>query len=81
MSARYDIFLLVNGSSVFGATADSTRELKLKLHQLMPDSVQGCLIVDQLTGHRSVVKREYERPTKAEQSGCLAKTPSSYRHP
>jgi hypothetical protein len=80
MTARYDIFLLVNGSSVLSATANSTHELKLKLHQLMPDSVQGCLVVDQLTGHRSVVKREHERPTEAGQPTCVAKTPSNYRH-
>jgi hypothetical protein len=79
MNARYDIFKYVDGSPIWTGTANSSHEITLKLQTLMSESVRECLVVDQLTGHRSIVAN----PTEVEvgTTGCRTPTPSSYRHP
>jgi hypothetical protein len=78
MFPRYDIFKLVDGTPSWGGTANSTTELKIRIRVLKNDAVRECMVVDRLTGHRSVVNCER---VQAELESTQARIPSAFRHP
>jgi|SRR5580704_5098455 len=78
---RYDIFKLVNGAPIWTGTANSSHELRGRISLLRDDSVRECVIIDHVTGHRSVVNCNDVRTPESHPKIHHARTPSSFRHP
>jgi hypothetical protein len=81
MAPRYDIFKLVDGAPIWTGTANSSHELRARISMLKRDSVQECVVLNHVTGHRSVLRCDNVRAPKSHPESHHAKTPSSFRHP
>jgi len=81
MPPRYDIFKLVDGAPIWTGTANSSQGLRGRISMLKRDSIQECVVLDHVTGHRSILSCNNVRPPKSHPKSHRAGTPSSFRHP
>jgi hypothetical protein len=80
MTPRYDIFKLVDGAPIWTGTANSFQELRGRISMLKRDSVQECVVIDNVTGHRSVLSCDNVRPPELHPKSHPPKNPSAFRH-
>jgi hypothetical protein len=80
MTPRYDIFKLVGGAPIWTGTANSSQELRGRISILKRDSVQECIVIDHVTGHRSVFDCDNVRPPELHSKSHQARIPSAFRH-
>jgi hypothetical protein len=80
VTRRYDIFKLVDGAPIWTGTANSSQELRGRISILRRDSVEECVVVDNVTGHRSVLRCGNVRAPELH-SNHRSKPPSAFRHP
>jgi len=80
MTPRYDIFKLVDGDPIWTGTANSSQELRGRISLLRDDSVQECVVIDHVTGHRSVVNCDDVRLPESHPKSHHARIPSAFRH-
>jgi hypothetical protein len=81
MTPRYDIFKLVDGAPIWFGTANSSQELRGRISILKRESVQECVVIDHVTGHRSVFNCNNVRRPELQPKSNQVRTPSAFRHP
>jgi len=59
MSSRYDLFELKDGFSIWVGCADTIEEVKTQVRRRVADAAREWVILDQLTGHKSVLTPEH----------------------
>jgi hypothetical protein len=58
MTPRYDLFKIDDGSPVWFGAAETMRDVKVKVQQASIGSDIECVVLDQVTGHKSVFTPE-----------------------
>jgi len=55
MMSRYDVFELKDGCSIWVGSANTIDEVKIQVRQRVAEAAREWVILDQVTGHKSVL--------------------------
>jgi hypothetical protein len=58
MMSRYDLFELTDGSPIWVGSANTIAEVKAQVRHRIADAAKEWVILDQVTGHKSVLTPE-----------------------
>ena len=58
MVSRYDLFELKDGSSIWVGSANTIEDIKTQVRVRVAKAAKEWVVLDQVTGHKSVLTRE-----------------------